>query len=380
MEQLESLIETYREAFKLAYSGFNYRYLRNLHSDYNSQIDANAIYDAFLFRRTILKTHNYPRQLNPFPLLRTQDYRIEGNKVSIIYKPRRRLVLGIYPSEKQLNLMKQGEVKGARLVEKDGKYFLNITVEKEVQLPNPSECETFIGVDIGINYLAVCSAFDGRKFSNPVFFRGGEWKHLCDRKRKIPNDSEEFKHLTRKQQEILHTVAKRIVEYAKQFPKPVIVLERLGHFSNRTRNHRFNFLLGNWARRKLQEFIEYKAKWEGIPVVYVNPAHTSRVCHYCGSEGVRDGYIFRCLKCGRTYDADSNASMNIARKFWQLVRQPSDDPKGMTGGCSGGGLSLPSEGETCLPSHTHVRPGSGQEMNRMMVTRTVTCPLGMGGG
>jgi IS605 OrfB family transposase len=378
--EVEELVEVYREAFRLAYAGYDYHYLRNLHLDYNSQIDANAIHDASKFTEVVLKTHNYPKHhLKPSPLLRRQDYRIEGNRISLIFRPRNRLVLGIYPSQKQLKLMEQGEVKGARLVQRGGRYFLNVVVKKEVQLPDPSECETFIGVDIGINYLAVCSAFDGEKFSNPLFFGGGEWRHLCDRKRKIMSGSKEFRHLTRRQHEIIHTVSKRIVEYAKQFPKPVIVLEWLGNFENDTENHRFNFLLGNWARGKLQRMIEYKAKWEGIPVVYVSPAYTSQTCHYCGSEGTREGLVFRCQNCGRTYNADANACMNIAKRFWQSVRQPSDDPKGMTGGCSGGDLSSPSEGETCLPSQTNARP-NGKQMDGMMVTRTVSLPLAVGGG
>jgi hypothetical protein len=68
------VIKTYQEAFRLAYSVLDYHHLRTFHSNYNSQIDADAIHDAFLFRRTVLKTHNYPRHLSRFPLLRVQDY------------------------------------------------------------------------------------------------------------------------------------------------------------------------------------------------------------------------------------------------------------------------------------------------------------------
>jgi IS605 OrfB family transposase len=342
-------------------------------SEYNSQIIANAIYDARKFLKTVLATHNYPKKLNPAPLLRRQDYRIVDGKVHIIYKPNERLGLPIFPSEKQSTLMAQAERKGARLTERDGKLFLCVVLEKEVELP--SNCETIIGVDIGLNYIAVCSALskDG-KFSNPIFFKGGEWKHLCDRKRRITR-ADEYKHITRKQHEILHIVSKRIVEHAKQYPKPIIVLEKLGNFNNNSWNRRWNFLLGNWARRKLQFMIEYKAKWEGIPVAYINPAYTSLYCHYCGSKGVRKGLVFKCPNCGRTYNADANASMNVAKRFRQLLHEP----QAVIGECSAWDMSSQAEGETCLPKQTHTQPRNGQEMKRMMVTRTLTCPLAVGG-
>lgn len=375
-EKLSEIVDLYSEAFRCGYVGFSYRKLREIHKDFNSQLDANALYDARNFHKIVLKTHNYPKKLNPSPLLRRQDLKIDGNKVSIIYKPRKRLVLGVFPSEKQLKLMEESTPKGARLVTKDGGIFLNLVLEKYVEVPNWEECETIVGVDIGINYIAVCSALtkDG-KFANPIFFKGGNWKHLCDRKRKVTG-RKEFKHLTMRQHEILHTVSKRIVEYAKHFPKPIIVLERLGKFKNNSWNRRWNFLLGNWARRKLQDMIEYKALWEGIPVTYVNPVYTSQYCHYCGSKGQRNGKAFKCFNCGRKYNADANASMNLARRFRQLLHEP----KAVIGKRSQADVSSVWEGETCLPSQTHTQPrnGSGQ-MNRMMVTRTVRLPLAVGG-
>jgi hypothetical protein len=79
IKELEEIFNIYSEAFKLAYSGFSYKKLRSTHKDFNSQIDANAIYDIWGLRKSILKTHNYPKKLNPQPLLRKQDFRIEGN-------------------------------------------------------------------------------------------------------------------------------------------------------------------------------------------------------------------------------------------------------------------------------------------------------------
>ena len=366
---IQKIKEVYTQAFKLSYSGYSYKELRKMFSEYNSQIIANAQFFAFKFRRTVLKTHNYPKKLNPKLFLRKQDYKfISKNQVEIIYKPRNRLKLKVFPTEKQLKLMKENRVKGAILTDE----FFDLIIEKEMELPRWEDCKSIIGVDIGINNIAVAVAYTS-KFHKPAFFKGGEWKHLCDRKRKITR-SKEYKHLTNRQNEILHTVSKKVVEYAKQFEKPIIVMERLGNFNNNSWNKRFNFLLGNWARRKLQKMIEYKANWEGIPVFYVNPAFTSVICHYCGKKGKRKGSIFKCSRCGRQYNADLNASMNLVLKFRQFL----DEREQMIGERSGKGVSPLSEGKTYLPVQAQVRPGNGNQMKRMIVTRTLRFAYGIG--
>lgn len=65
----------------------------------------------------------------------------------------------------------------------------------------------------------------------------------------------------------------------------------------------------------LQNMLEYKAEEAGVQVVLVNPANTSRTCHQCGhvAKENRDGEVFRCVTCGHTAHADTNAARNILR-------------------------------------------------------------------
>jgi len=39
-----------------------------------------------------------------------------------------------------------------------------------------------------------------------------------------------------------------------------------------------------WSFYDLQRQIEYKARWEGIPVTYIPPQKTSSTCAICGSK------------------------------------------------------------------------------------------------
>src|SRR5262245_1223821 len=72
----------------------------------------------------------------------------------------------------------------------------------------------------------------------------------------------------------------------------------------------------SWAFRQLRMCISYKATQAGVRVVAVDPRNTSRrcaVCGYCDKGNRRDQAHFRCLSCGHTAAADTNAAVNIAR-------------------------------------------------------------------
>ncbi|WP_374940169.1 zinc ribbon domain-containing protein [Streptomyces finlayi] len=40
--------------------------------------------------------------------------------------------------------------------------------------------------------------------------------------------------------------------------------------------------LHSWSFHQLGSFLEYKARRAGVPLVYVDPAYTSRQCSACG--------------------------------------------------------------------------------------------------
>jgi len=91
-----------------------------------------------------------------------------------------------------------------------------------------------------------------------------------------------------------------------------IKMERLnGIRKGRKHSRKFNGTLHSWGFYQLQNFIEYKARLRGIPLVYVEPRNTSKECSRCGSVGTRDGKKFVCPN-GHVEHADVNAGFNIA--------------------------------------------------------------------
>jgi len=71
--------------------------------------------------------------------------------------------------------------------------------------------------------------------------------------------------------------------------------------------------MNSWCFREIQRQVEYNAAWEGIRVVYIMRANTSRTCSSCRSicKNLMCGRAWTCPTCGARYDRDLNAALNI---------------------------------------------------------------------
>jgi putative transposase len=115
---------------------------------------------------------------------------------------------------------------------------------------------------------------------------------------------------------IFHNTSASIVKQAKEKRLGIVMenlkgvrkLYRRGNGQGRDYRARMN----GWGFAELQRQIEYKARWEGIPIYYVNPSRTSSICATCGSPitecAERKVY---CPRCHGLMDRDENAALNI---------------------------------------------------------------------
>jgi IS605 OrfB family transposase len=111
----------------------------------------------------------------------------------------------------------------------------------------------------------------------------------------------------------LHLVSKRLVQFSKNGPV-AIVLEDLTLHGAGGRSRRMNRRLSSWPRAEIHRQIEYKAALEGVPVIKVNPAWTSKTCPACGARRRdRVGKDFVCLVCDWEMDRQINAGLNILK-------------------------------------------------------------------
>jgi len=119
-----------------------------------------------------------------------------------------------------------------------------------------------------------------------------------------------------KVKQILHHASKSVVEEAKAKQYGITMekltgirkLYRRGNWQGRWYRGRMN----SWSYAELQRQIEYKARWEGLPIIYVHPHGTSSRCSICGERmKPEENRTLRCPSCGRTIDRDVNAARNI---------------------------------------------------------------------
>ena len=131
---------------------------------------------------------------------------------------------------------------------------------------------------------------------------------------------------------LLHNISKKIVQNAVE-TKSMIILEDLKGIRKLYRKgngqgNRYRRKLNSWSFYELQRQIEYKAKWEGIPVEKIDAKHTSQVCPRCEGKLQGDRKHKRdlwCSDCKRWQDRDVIASMNIAYKGWLRHIHPKGD-------------------------------------------------------
>jgi len=209
---------------------------------------------------------------------------------------------------------KHGTVKGMVLAPRDKFFLIRLVVEIE----NPEfkyKKVRMLGIDCGINKIAVCS--DNTFFaSKELKKRKGEFLYL--RKKLQQKGTRSAKRLLVKISgrekrfvaDVNHRVSKTIVNSRYN----TFVFEKLSVKKSKKLGKRFNRKLGGWSFRQLQMFTEYKALELGKMVVYVNPAYTSQTCSVCATtqKSFRHGNLFSCNKCGLNLDADLNASRNLA--------------------------------------------------------------------
>ncbi|RLI75633.1 transposase [Archaeoglobales archaeon] len=85
------------------------------------------------------------------------------------------------------------------------------------------------------------------------------------------------------------------------------ILENLKNIKDRILNGSkdLNRKLSKWNCRMFQFMLEYKLKWFGLPVKYVNPANSSKTCPLCsGRLSAYEGRLIMCKNCGLIQDRD----------------------------------------------------------------------------
>jgi putative transposase len=214
---------------------------------------------------------------------------------------------------------------GQLLERKDKWYFVaTVNFSEPEQVLNTN----VLGVDLGLNNLAVC--YD-KEQGKTEFFSGKEIRYYRTKyasRRKSLGKAKKLKDIRKSKnkerrwmKDFNHKLSRHIVNLALKLKAGVINLENLKHIrttakTNHKQRQKLGSTLHNWPFDQLKQFIEYKVKELGILVNLIDPAYTSQecpVCHYISLSN-RTGILFRCRACGYKTHADRVGAINISNR------------------------------------------------------------------
>ena len=224
------------------------------------------------------------------------------------------ILMGRYQAERFTTAKGQCDL----VLRRDGKWFLLVTVKVPDGTPIP--ITDFIGVDLGLAKIATDS--DGNAHSGKAV-EAIRKKHNLQRKRlgkrNTKGAKKKLKRVAGKEARFRrhenHVISKAIVRTAKDTSRGIGledlagIRERLPAWGRDARNR-----LSGWSFAQLVAFLSYKAQLAGVPVVRVDPRHTSRTCSVCGhceKDNRKSQERFLCVSCGMGMNADENAALNL---------------------------------------------------------------------
>lgn len=228
-----------------------------------------------------------------------------------------------------------GWKKSAPVLEKRGhRYELRFAYTcKSSEFPRfkkDAKVDTVIGVDLGINTDATCSAIKkngtvmGQKFINHPIEKDRMYKILNEIKQAQQNGNHKTPRLWRFANNyntaIATMTASEIVKYAVKNGAQVIVFE---HLTFKGKKHGAGKQkLALWRKREVQRRTEALANRFGIRVSYICAVNTSRLA-YDGSgkvsRGIAAGFKTNKLckfSTGKVFNCDLSASRNIAARYF----------------------------------------------------------------
>ena len=210
---------------------------------------------------------------------------------------------------------------------RDGEWYLHLGFRKPAS-EDTTENRTVLGVDLGVNQIAVTST--------ARFFSADELNHNRREFERVRGNLQQTgtqnAHRTLQRvggredeyvKHILHSVANGIIAEARRYNCSTIVFEEIDGIRDRLPDAPWH---SQWAFKRITDYVEYKAAIHGIDVVKTNPRNTSKRCAECGfvadaNRPTRE--TFECQQCGNRNHADYNAAKNVADVYLRREQQSS---------------------------------------------------------
>jgi putative transposase len=213
----------------------------------------------------------------------------------------------------------------AWLVKRGGSIFLKVVFRKVVKLRDPNGRALAIDLNENNITLASPSGFKGiitheRPIRTAYFLKRRRIQSAMRYGEKRRRLLAKYRNRERRRvEDIYHKAANEVVRQALEEDVSTIVMESLTHIRRRICYSRpLNGRLHRWSFRRLQGIIEYKAKLQGLNIVYIDAKGTSSLCPICGENLAKspNGYrLLKCESCGLKADRDVIGAWNLLKRY-----------------------------------------------------------------
>ena len=219
------------------------------------------------------------------------------------------------------------------LVLHNNRVLLNVPHQRDVTL-SPKQAQVVCAVDVGINTTATASIVraDGTVLARRFFHRAKDIDRMHRRLRRIRRKAGQTKRmgkgfcagLYRKAYNLaknhLHHITRELADWAKGHGAETVVFEHLKGWRPRGGKKRSGLRrrFHTWMHRRLVEYTTWKWHEQGGRLAFVSPRGTSKYAFDGSGEVRRDksNAQWAVFPSGKRYNADLNASYNIAAKYF----------------------------------------------------------------
>ncbi|MBP1991851.1 RNA-guided endonuclease InsQ/TnpB family protein [Paenibacillus eucommiae] len=294
---------------------------KDIKANLPSAVRNQAIRDARSIHKKMKKQGKRPILKRRAYYVNNQNYSFGEDAVSIPFMIDgnvRRITISAHITQREQGLLSSGKLGLLKIVEKSGKWYVQISVEKRTE---STMGDVTMGIDLGLKVPAVIVTSTGKT----QFAGNGRQNKFMRRKyqvRRRKMGKQKKISAIRKQQnkehrymmDQNHKISRKIVNTAIEQQVSVIKIEKLTNIRQATRTSRKNAKhLHNWTFHQLLLFIAYKAALAGIRVVEVNPAYTSQTCPACAKRNKARDRMYQC-SCGFHAHRDRVGAINIMRQ------------------------------------------------------------------
>ncbi|MEM3745093.1 MAG: transposase [Candidatus Bathyarchaeia archaeon] len=321
---LEHNVTGFASLRRLVYEEWKERWDYSTHYCHSACRVATSMLKSFRrLKRKGLAKSDRPEARKLFMQLDPVLVRFEGDRLRISVKPRKFLYIQLKFGDYQRKFIEEwrsGKLRVGEISINENKVL--VPFRKDVDLSNPDD---WIAIDINESNVTVVS-------TNPHItqFKTNlrEIRSAYFEKRQRIQKLSKYKPITSKRlmakyskreknrvKDLCHKVSRKIVEFAREGGFGVIV-EDLKFMRRRIRcTKEMNRRIHSLPFRRLQFYIEYKAKLNGLPVEYVSAKFSSSLCPRCGGKLASNGYrLLKCNSCEYENDRDIIACLNLLKR------------------------------------------------------------------